>query len=455
MVTLNGDRSQSRVQGARGPIHSWTSPCLIAIVLLAVSVRMIFGLLWASRVTLVDSYYGQIALDVLDHKGLTALAMQDMMVERMPLYPLFLVTVLYLSGISSTPVLIAHALLGGGITLLAFLLGQEIHDLKAGLLSAFIVALYPYYVGNNIGLTDEPLLTLNLALLLLLVLKLFRKPSLTLGVMTGLMLGLALLTRASVLPFVPLLFLWLCFFLPAEKWKICLTVFASFIFIVLPWLIINYQLLGRPTLTGHTGFPLWNGNNPALAKCGYPEVTIDFCEGEAARLITAEEWARLDTLSYIERDDEMARKAFAFIVRQPRDFLANAFLKLKAGYSWNLNPVYHVDMRPTGPWWKFAGYTWTYLPLCLLAVIGVFASYPQKRPEIILIGFLYLSFSLVFMLFWAHTAHRSPLDIYMIIFSSYGFLIFHARTAKDSLGEARSDVRVECARDRNPKLTLS
>ena len=397
--------------------HSWVGP-LLAILSLAVGARIFFGLMWRTDVALTDSYYGQIALDIVSGESLETVFMREMTVERMPVYPIFLATIILVSGPSSISILIGHALLGGGITFLAFLLGKEIFNSRTGLLAALIAAVYPYYVGNNIGLTDEAMLTLVLALDVLFAIKLLKKQSLTLRTLTGVMLGLALLTRASVLSYVPLLLLWLYFFLPLQKSKICLTVVFSFSVIVLPWLIINYQIVGRPTLTGHTGFPLWNGNNLALSHCGYPEVTIDYCEREAARLIPEDEWTRLENLTYIQRDEEMARRALDFIVHHPVQFLSNAFLKLRAAFSWNLNPIYHIDMRPTGPWWKFAGYKWTYLPMCLLALIAVSVSYSQKRPETILIGLLYLSFSLIFMLFWAHTAHRSPLDIYMIVFAS-------------------------------------
>ena len=42
----------------------------------------------------------------------------------------------------------------------------------------------------------------------------------------------------------------------------------------------------------------------------------------------------------------------------------------------------------------------------------------RRRPEVILIGMLFLAFISVTAVFWAHSSHRSYLDVYWIVFAA-------------------------------------
>src|SRR5262249_26255737 len=75
---------------------------------------------------------------------------------------------------------------------------------------------------------------------------------------------------------------------------------------------------------------------------------------------------------------------------------------------WRLNPF----REPLAQ----AAYSIAYVPVAILGIIGMFLA--RRRREVILIGLLFIGFICVTSVFWAHTSHRSYLDVYWIVFAS-------------------------------------
>lgn len=391
------------------------------IVLASIGVRLVFGLFITKPESLEGWFYDKIALELLAQGNPAAIAQQGLIVERMPLYPILLALIYELLGHQAAYIVIVHSLLSGALVLVSFYLAQSLYGIRAGLVAALIVAVYPYYVGNNVGLSDELIFTLLLGLVILFALKLYAHPRRLIAVVLGGSLGLTLLTRSAILVFVPLLAVWLMVCLPmriGKRLELCTMMLGTVALLVAPWTMFMYSLVGRPTLTAHLGFPLWNGNNPVLRECGYPEVTIDLCARQASSLFAADEMERFKNLNYVAQDDAMMDRALLYIRQEPLTSLQAALTKLGAAYSWNLNPYWDENLKPTGAWWKFAGYTWSYLPLAVLALVGFVHRFARMTIPFLLIGLLYLALSIGYAIFWAHTAHRAPLDLYMIVIAS-------------------------------------
>jgi len=57
----------------------------------------------------------------------------------------------------------------------------------------------------------------------------------------------------------------------------------------------------------------------------------------------------------------------------------------------------------------------SYVPVAGLGLVGMFLA---RRREAVLIGMLFLSFVCVTAVFWAHTSHRSYLDVYWMVFAA-------------------------------------
>jgi len=71
-----------------------------------------------------------------------------------------------------------------------------------------------------------------------------------------------------------------------------------------------------------------------------------------------------------------------------------------------------------------------YIPVAILGIAGmVFA---RRNPAVILIALLFLAFIAVSAVFWAHTSHRTYLDVYWIVLAASVVDRFTSRTPHSS-----------------------
>ena len=128
-----------------------------------------------------------------------------------PVYPILM------AGAALTPrpyltIVIGQSLVGAITVLCVILLAEHLFDRATGLLAGLLAALYPYFVIHDTALQETSTYTCLTAIAVLLLFYAAREHSRTLAALAGGALGLALLTRASLLAFVPLALLWLlCF----------------------------------------------------------------------------------------------------------------------------------------------------------------------------------------------------------------------------------------------------
>jgi hypothetical protein len=85
-----------------------------------------------------------------------------------------------------------------------------------------------------------------------------------------------------------------------------------------------------------------------------------------------------------------------------------ALQKIGAAFSWRLNPV----REPLAE----AAYFFSWAPISVLGGIGLWLNW--RRHEVILIWMTFISFVFVTAIFWAHTSHRSYLDVYWIVLAA-------------------------------------
>ena len=162
-------------------------------------------------------------------------------------------------------------------------------------------------------------------------------------------------------------------------------------------------------LSSQTGWALWTGNNPETFS-RYPAESIDRSRDEAWLKLSETDRADLQRLANDEngRSSWFAHRALAYMRENPLLVLQGMFRKLDAGFSWRLNPF----REPLAQ----AAYSIAYVPVAILGLIGMFLA--RRRREVILIGMLFIAFIGVTAVFWAHTSHRSYLDVYWIVFAA-------------------------------------
>jgi hypothetical protein len=181
-------------------------------------------------------------------------------------------------------------------------------------------------------------------------------------------------------------------------------VLGGIAFAIGPWLAITWRETGRPVLSSQSGHALWVGNN-SMTFSHYPRESIDLST-DAATPVTPPDGVL--PVGENANDDLFRREAIKYIRLHPTLTARRAVLKVWAGFSWTLNPV----REPLAQ----AVYFLSYVPVALLGIAGMWLCGRQQPLRLILA--LFLSFVITSAVFWAHTSHRTWLDMYLIIFAA-------------------------------------
>lgn len=195
---------------------------------------------------------------------------------RPPAWPFALAAVYRVFGRSPFAGRVFLVVLNAIAACLVFLIALEVY-LKGTLaiIAGAAWALWPasiYEPGtSSSNLYPENLLVPLLLLALLALVLAFRRVSLLLLAVSGILLGLCILTRVNLAVIVPLVVLWVFCAWPdlsrKAAFSYCVILVVAFILTLLPWMFRNYRTLGVFTIATQSD-PLYLGNN-AWARGSY------------------------------------------------------------------------------------------------------------------------------------------------------------------------------------------
>jgi 4-amino-4-deoxy-L-arabinose transferase-like glycosyltransferase len=329
---------------------------------------------------------------------------------RVPFYSIFLAGITF-GHKAFWPILIAQSLLGAGIAFCAALLALQLFDSvlgpKAAIIAAGVTAVYPYYVIHDTALQESTLFAFFTLLAIMLILRTVRTGSAWLAVLCGLILGLDVLTRATIAPFallVPFWFLWHKQ-LKSAVWCALLVALT-----VSPWLWRNYNLTGSVTLGTEGGRELWTGNNGFLFHY-YPRQSSDISQREAMAAMSSQDklWLQQNASNEVLVSRWYRQKALDYIRTHPWLTFTNGFRKIEAGFSILPSPRHGLLENLV--------YALSYGPVMLLGLWGMWLHRSHWREDSLIYA-LFGIFALVTAVFWAHTSHRVYLDVYWIVFGA-------------------------------------
>jgi hypothetical protein len=126
---------------------------------------------------------------------------------------------------------------------------------RAGVVAAWIAALYPNLWMNDGLIMSESVSTLCVGSVLLTALRWREAPSVRRLVPLGVLLGLAALARSELVLAIPLVALW-CWFELRRDWRTPVLVMATAAAVLAPWAVFNMVRFERPVLLTTTG-PIW------------------------------------------------------------------------------------------------------------------------------------------------------------------------------------------------------
>ena len=336
---------------------------------------------------------------------------------RVPGYPMFL---LALTGGQWQPwvIITAQALLGGLSAIAAALIARDLFGVRAGLLAGAAAAFYPYYLWHDTALQETALVTCLTAWATLVLLRLARSGALRLALLAGVLLGAAVLTRETTLPFALLAALWAGWHVARLRGVRRGMVTAGVIAAVLgaglaPWLVHTHREYGEAVLGSEFGAALYAGNDPLLFAY-YPDGSVDDSRAAVFTHLPAAQAAQLaaTNLSPLGRDHLYRDWALERIAADPASFVARFVRKVWIAFRPLPSPL-HAAVENLA-------YAAIWVPLLLLGLAGFWSARAQWRRDLLIYA-QFGAFIAITGVLWAQTAHRVFLDLYLMVYAA-GFV---------------------------------
>jgi len=306
------------------------SGMLLAVAGLALMLRLVYAFTWEDGALATQTPAGDAAQYVSIARALAAgegFRMENgFRSYRPPLYPLFLAPFYRLARDPVPAILVAQCILGALTCVLALRLAAMLAGAGAGLVAGCICSLSFELISANGRLMTETLFALLLTGSLLALVHWRRRPSLATALGSGLLLGLAILTRTTVVLLPPALAAWMLLTHPwahtvfrrRAPWQ-ALGFLLATLLVLTPWVVRNYRWHGTLLMTSDTGKVLY-GALSASATGG--------TGGEYTRDVDFVIPADIPPGSEAEVNRSLARAAWAEAVADPLHIVALAPRKL-------------------------------------------------------------------------------------------------------------------------------
>lgn len=328
---------------------------------------------------------------------------------RAPGYPLFLAPWSFLEMWSVTLIRVLHVLLGAVIMVLAFMLTRRFFSTSAANVVVWIISFYPYYIfltGTVLSEVWFMVLLLGCTFLLLLYTE---KKSQPLILVSGLLMGAAVLTRPSALALALAAVLWILTVKRKLSWDVILLFILGLFVVVFPWTLRNKIVFNTFDITLNTGRNLWLGNNEQTTINSGSDIPMP---PDLQQVI--------EKSSEPVADDIYKQRALSFIKKHPVQTV-----ELWAGKGlalWRPGPSPTTEgYTKQGTCIRLASYL-SYVPVFILAVCGWFMADREKRKIMRLWIFYALAFTVLHAVFISKVRFRLPLDIFLMIMAAFGIL---------------------------------
>lgn len=254
--------------------------------------------------------YDPIALSLLRGEGFTIAGDAKLALQAPPVYPLFLSAIYFLFGYSNVAVKVILSLLDAGHCLLIYVIAKRYFNGRVPILAGMALAFLPHSLYTIINMSSEPLFIFLQSLFLLYLTKALKKKLASDFLVSGAVLGMAILCRAVVLllPF----FMALVFFIwkRADLRSHIPAFLLGSLLIVVPWTARNYFVFHRfipvQTLGGYSLY---------FATFDHSDQT------DNKQRVTDSEELRHSGRSELERDRFFYQHAWSRIRENPAKFL--------------------------------------------------------------------------------------------------------------------------------------
>jgi 4-amino-4-deoxy-L-arabinose transferase-like glycosyltransferase len=186
---------------------------------------------------------------------------------RPPLVPLSLAAAYLLLGENARTECLLLGSLGALACVVIYILGVELFGSRAGLASAALSSIYPFFLVLSVVPLTESWNVLLYPLLALHIVRFMRRGHMTDAALAGVVLGLSALSKPIIISFAPMLLFMLAVSpgFPAVRTLIkgYITLGLAAAMVLIPWTIRNYLALGTfVPVSLQFGAVLWQGSGP-------------------------------------------------------------------------------------------------------------------------------------------------------------------------------------------------
>ena len=357
----------------------------------------------------------------------------------LPLYPYLLGIIFKIFKHDLFIVRLVEIIIGSLGCVLLYLIVKEIFNKRVGVIAAIIAAFYaPFIFYSGILVPTVFTVFFYLASLLIFV-KAIQAPSKRRFFLFGVIAGLAIMLRASMLLFLPLALAWVVI-ISADKKKALKNAALAIVGVLLvmtPLLVRNY-IVSRDIvfLTSHAGMNLYIGNNeeadgrfkaPSWARSNIAGLQTD------AKTIAQKELGR--DLKDSEVSKYYASKAASFIKKNPGAFLRLLWQKLTLFI--NSQEIYDVACyevyRDKIPILRFPFITFLFVGT--LGIAGMLISLKNWKKVMPLYLFV-ITYTASILLYFVSSRYRVPFAVVMVIFTGFFISWFLDRIKKKNFLKA-------------------
>lgn len=369
---------------------------------------------------LEHSEYGTLAGNLLNGQGFVYSYLGDAVYRSFcePLYPFISAAIYFLTDYSLFAMGMAQAVFSSAIAVVIYLCARHIYDRKgvavlAGLLTALHPGLIIYATKHNPFILD----TLFICLVLLFMIKLSVRASLRSVLIAGFTSGLCILSRPTILLFLPLSLAyifrsWKIKFAKAAAYCAVFAVAAGAVF--LPWTLRNYVIHNEFMLTrSDVGFVFWLGNNPNFSGSALDK------DGRFILELAPEDFRKkINALDELGQNRLFQEEAFGYIKKYPLRFVERTLKKFY--YFWWFNPQAGIAYPHS---WLLL-YKAFYVFALIAGLAGIFYTYREglfkNKSGAVLIIFIMLAVSFAQSLYYIDTRHRWAVEPFLLIFTAKG-----------------------------------
>ncbi len=323
---------------------------------------------------------------------------------RPPGYVFYLAGIFSIFGKSVIAVKLFNAVLGAATVLLAYLTAKTLFNLRTARITAVLISFYPYFIAYAGDALSETFITFMLAAAICLLARTSVKPSWGNIAATGIVIGLAGLTKSTTLPFFILACAWLWW--RTGKFRVGFMVGVFTLLTITPWTLRNYFHYDKSYImpVSTPWFTLYGSScDEAVWVESLEERDTPLKENLSQAI--PKDWAYISALPLPERDKYCKEKALAWLKANPKKFRNLVYKRFL--HFWRLYPAMawpwqkHVAMATSG----------IYIPLC---VIGMMVSWRKFRDTSLLMALL-SSYTAVHLFFVVTLRYRVPIDTFVIM----------------------------------------